>query len=287
MKKIWIFAALAAVMVSCSNEQDPSNQTSAKQVALSLSGSTEAMITTKASTVDLPAATQVGVYALETAPSTITMLTTPFKNVLYSATGASGAFTSTSPIYLLSTKQYSACAYAPQVSTVSDVTAVPFVHGTDVLYAPTKTVTITPGSPAIAAVDLTFSHKMSQIKFSLVAGTGTPDLTGAVLSVTGFNESCTMNITDGSVTPVKGVGASITDIDKATCFVPNSSDMLLDVKVTTTDNRSYTGTISRVFGAGSSYSFTITLNKNDTKLGITGHVIDWVSVNGGNVPVEG
>lgn len=288
MKKNWIYAILAIALVSCSNNQEPANQNSGKDVALSLNGSSETMITTKAETkIDLPASTPVGVYALETGTAPTTLVTTPFKNVLYTATGTAGGFTTTTPIYLQSTKHYTACAYAPLVENIMDVSAIPFVHGNDVMYAQQETVVITPGSPATASAAFTFRHKMSQIKFTLASGTGSPSLTGAVLSVKGFNASCTMDLSTGAITPIVGTGATVNEADKAICFIPNIPEMTLDVKVTTSDNRSYTGTITRPFSAANSYSFKITLNQNDSKLSITGQVVDWTPINGGDVSLEG
>jgi hypothetical protein len=287
MKKVWILAVMAIAFASCSQDQDTPSVSTKGDVALSLTGSTSGMVVTKAS-VELPAATQVGVYALETAPGSFDVTTTPLKNKLYAATGVAGAFTTTTPLYLVHTKTYQALAYAPYQSSISDDKAVSFAHGADVLYASPANVTISGvASPWSASAALTFVHKMSQVKFTLVSGAGTPDLTGATLKVAGFNESCTMNLADGTITPVKGLGATITEAAKAICFVPNTTDMTLNFAVTTTDGRVYTGTLVKTFGAGNSYAYTVTLNKNETKLDITGTVVDWVNVNGGDIPTEG
>jgi len=287
MKKIWIFAsAMALVFASCSQDQETPKASTKGDVALSLKGSASDMVVTRASTVDLPASTQVGVYVLETSPTGTTLTSTAFKNGLYTAVGSGGAFTSTTPFYLNSSNTYSALAYAPYQSSISDPAVVSFAHGTDVLYASSQNVSITGTSPSFAATTaLTFVHQMSQIQFTLVAGTGSPVLTGASLSVTGFDQSCTMNLNDGTITSVLGSGAAVTNLSKAVCFVPGALN--LNVSVTTTDGRVYNGTLSQTFLAGNSYSYTITLNKNDTKLGITGTVVDWIPVNGGSIPIEG
>jgi len=287
MKKVWILAVMAIAFASCSQDQDVPSVSTKGDVALSLQGNASAMINTKAN-VELPASTQVGVYALETAPSSFDVVTTPLKNKLYVATGTAGAFTSTAPVYLSHLNTYKALAYAPYQSSISDDKAVSFAHGTDVMYASPVDVAITgTTAPWSASAALSFVHKMSQVKFTLVSGAGTPDITGATLKVAGFNESCTLNLADGTVTPVAGAGASITEAAKAVCFVPNTSNMTLNVSVTTTDGRVYTATLVKTFLAGNSYAYTITLNKNETKLDITGTVVDWVNVDGGDISTEG
>jgi hypothetical protein len=287
MKKVWILAVMAVAFASCSHDQDVPSVSTKGDVALSLKGNASGMAITRAN-VELPSATEVGVYSLETAPGSFDVTTTPFKNKLYKATGSAGAFTSAAPIYLWHTKTYKTLAYAPYQAAISNDKAVSFAHGLDVLYASSTDVAITGTDPAWAAsAALSFVHKMSQIKFTLVAGTGAPELIGATFKVTGFNESCTMNMTDGVVTPVKGLGASISESGKAVCFVSDVADMNLSFSVATTDGRVYNGTLVKTFLPGNSYSYTVTINKNDTKLSITGTVVDWVNVNGGDIQTEG
>lgn len=276
-----MFIALAIVFACCTNKQEVAPT---GRATLSLTGSAGSIVATKA-TIDLLASTNVGVYALQTGATPTTLVNTPFKNAPYTATGIGGAFTSTAPFVLESAKAYNVCAYAPRQATApSDASAVSFAHGADVLYAPNTPVSI---SGTVASAVLSFEHKMSQIKFMLASGVGAPILTGATINVTGFNESCTLNLADGTIIPVVGAGATVTDIAKAVCFAPNATSMVLNLTVTTSDNRVFYGTISATFLASRSYTYTLTLNKNDAQLGITGTVVDWIPVDGGNVSVAG
>ena len=290
MKKFWILVIVVVVVfASCSHDQVSPAISAKGDVALSLTGSTSDMVVSRSSSsAELQASTQVGVYALETSPGSSDVASTIFSNGLYIAKGSDGAFTTETPFYLLHSSTYKVLAYAPYQKTVADVKAIAFAHGTDVLYASPADVTITGSSPSwTASAVLGFLHKVSQIKFTLVSGVGSPDLTNASLKVTGFNESCTLNLNDGTFIPVKGAGASITEIGKAICFVPDAANMNLGISVTTAEGRVYSATITRTFSAGSSYAYTITLNKNDSSLGVTGTIIDWVNVDGGNIPIEG
>lgn len=239
------------------------------------------MIVTRSIT-DLPDSTRTGVYALETDSRAATALTkTLYQNVLYMATGKDGRFISTSPIALAKGNSYQTCAYAPYQSVVNDPTAIAFTHGTDVLYAPSVPVTI---SGSTASATLTYAHMLSQIQFILIPGDGSPDLTGATLNVAGFYASCTLNMMNGTITPVTGSGATVTDINRSVCFVTDTRQMVLKMTVTTIGGRVYTGMISRVFLP--SYSYTYTLMVNNTELEIFGQIVDWVPIKGGGISVE-
>ncbi len=283
-----MFAVLAIALASCSNKQQEGTSPSGN-ATLSLTGKSAGMLITKASSIDLPANTTVGVYATQTNGIASTLVNTQFKNAPYMATGTGGAFTSTAPFILTSTNTYNVCAYAPQMSTTpTDPTAVSFNHGDDVLFAPNAPVTFSGTTVKTATAALSFVHKMSQIKFTLVSGAGSPApvIEGATLKVTGFNASCTMDLNTGVITPVGVNGASITQIGTPVCFVPNNA-MSLSVTITTTDGKMWYGTINATFNASSSYSYTLTLNKNDAQLGITGTVVDWTPVDGGDVSIAG
>jgi hypothetical protein len=219
---------------------------------------------------------------MSTGSDATTISTTALKNTLYTATGSAGSFTSDSPIQLDYRQSYQICAYAPYQSVVSDPTAVVFSHGTDILYASPINATIT-GSTA--TVVLPFVHKVSQIQFHLVSGSGSPDMTGATMKVSGFKSSCTLNLTDGSLTPVSGSGVTITDQNKSVCFIPDSQPMTLSATVTTRDGKSYSGTITRSFMASNSYSYTLTVNSDHSELAVNSQIIDWIAVSGGSINI--
>lgn len=280
MKKAWMFVVIPALLTGCSPENNPSWHE--RGVPLTLTGDSREPLITRGSNVPLPPSTEVGVYVL---PTSMPFAATPYRNILYSATGNNGILISSNPAVLNIADSYDVLAYAPRLETEpADATVVRFNHGTDLLYAPRTGVTI---SGATAAADLLFEHKMSQMMFTLVSGTGNPDLTNAVLQVSGFSEYANLDLTTGILTAVTGSGAFVTEISNSICFVPG--ELTLVVTVTTADNREYSGTITRAGGfvASESYTYTLTLNKNDASLGVTGHLIDWMPVSGGNISVEG
>lgn len=278
MKKIVILTLLIATLNACSSEQV--NMFSEGDVALAIRGGASGMNVTKGTLVELPASTAVGVYALETGMYPTTLQTTSLANYLYTASGVNGVFNTDLPIVLKKDKTYNVCAYSPiVVGTNIDATAVPFIHGTDVLYANWLPVDIT---KLTASASLVFEHKMSQITVKLRPGFGNPDMTGVTLRLSGFYESCTMNLTDGKITPQLGGGAAVTQINTPICFVPSTAPMNLFISVTTSDKRIYTGVINRIFLPSTSYVYTLTLNKENPGLDVASSVVDWTSVSGGD-----
>ena len=300
MKKFWILAAFAAMFASCSNDQDSPSSVEAKgDTELKIGGSSDQLVVTKAN-VNLTKDTKIGVYAyIKTGANATTLTTTPFKNAEYVAVGTDNTFTSLAPINLYHANTYNAIAYAPRVSAVTDPAAVEFTHGSDVLYAAEQNVTIsalgTTPETYKASTDFIFKHMLSQIKFTLVEGTGyvATDLVGATYKVTGLYGKCTMNLNTGVITPTPvkvddaTTSATITEKDKAMCFIPSSSDMTLEIEVTLANATVCKGTLVKTFTPGSSYSYNLKVNKNDAKLEVTGQVVDWVPVSGGDINIEG
>lgn len=300
MKKFWILAAFAAMFASCSNDQDTPSSVEAKgDTELKIGGSSDQLAITRAN-VNLAKDTKIGVYAyIKNGGNATTLVTTPFKNVEYIAVGTDSTFTSLAPINLYHANTYNTIAYAPRASAIADPAAVEFTHGSDVLYAAEQNVTISTitGPPVTykAKTDFIFKHMLSQIKFTVVEGAGyvAADLVGATYKVIGLYGKCTMDLKTGIVTPtpVKAedptTSAIITEKDKAICFIPASADMTLEIEVTLANATVCKGTLVKTFAPGSSYSYNLKVNKNDAKLEVSGKLIDWIPVNGGDINIEG
>lgn len=277
MKTKIILTLLITTLTACFPEQN--NVLSEDDAVLKLNGGSSGMLVTKSDIIELPASTAVGVYAVETGKTPKTLITTPFKNYQYTATGSMGAFTSDSPIILKKDRTYTACAYAPYQNNQNlDISAVPFNHGVDLLYAPSLPIVI---SGQVASASMLFEHKMSQIEVRLRPGFGAPNMEGVIFRLTGFYESGTLNLQDGTLTPVLGNGAEITQTNTPICFVPSELPMELHISATTSDKREYTGIIHRTFLPSNSYNYLLTLNKENPQIEISSSVVDWTPVNGG------
>lgn len=273
--------ALLAILCGCNDNTLAPNTKG--EVTLTLTGNTVSMSSMRNSTSnDLQDGTEVGVYVLQTSGVQTTLASTPYVNGLYTVSGSDGAFVCANPFVLYDGISYVVCAYSPRLAEVSpEADSLPFNHGTDVLYAPSSNVTIT---GTIAAAALSFSHKMSQISFTLASGVGSPDLTNAALEVSGFTTSCTMNLADGTLTPGVASGAVINQLATLVCIVPGT--LALTIAVRTIDGKTYDGVLERTFAAGSCYNYTLTLNKTEETLGVTGRVVDWETVSGGDVEMN-
>lgn len=284
MKKVLLFAAIAALATTgCTKETQNSNEAYLKF---------SMQVTPTKADVNLDANTVVGAYVYNTTDGEA-LATAGTSNLSYTVQADGSLVGSSVPLTLA--KAYGVQAYAPYKATVADVAAVGFVHGDDVLYAPEATIaSATAGANTVA---LKFVHKMSQVKFTVAYGDGATDketdypIAGATVSVTGFYDGCTMNLADGTITLGANKDAEITELSKAICFVPNTTEVLsLPVTVTVphsdgvSASLTFTGGLSKQFVPGESYSYVIKIV--DSGLTITGTVVDWVAVDGGDITVN-
>jgi hypothetical protein len=276
----------AMVAVSCSKEKTTINE----KPYLALKGKSLNVVPTKA---DKPLETGInlGVYVVNvTAGSTDSLTNTTINNRPLSV--LSEGVISGEAIYLEEGKDYDVYAYSPRVAAVSDPKAIPFAHGTDVLYTDVNK-TLRGVSKGRNTVNMVFAHKMSQIKFFLLddrdqATKDTYPFSDATFEVFGFYKDVLLNLETGKIT--RGAidnNIKITKQNTPVCFAPSTSLMNLSLKVTipgaTSGEQSFTGEISNTFLAGNSYSYNIKVST--TRLEITGVVTDWISVDPGEVVV--
>lgn len=281
MKKISMYILLVTLLMNCS--KDPSVEKSVASLKLS---ATCSGIVTKSTSV-LPSDLSVGIYV--TAKDAL-LSAAPFSNRKY-VSGDSGGLTSDQNIDLIIGNSYDIYAYAPYQSVVSDPTAVTFNHGTDVLWTPKYTlagVTATNNTATLA-----FAHRAAQISFNVVFAddfsAGSKVITSSsTIQVSGFYSHGVLNASNGVFTPSGSADASLSGIGTgtagamtlgvgATCFVPASGAMTLNVKVVH-EGRTYNGTITDTFSAGSSYNYTVTLSGHSPVPGISGTLTDWTFV---------
>jgi hypothetical protein len=198
-------------------------------------------------------------------------------------------------IKLVIGSDYDIYAYGPQMGTVTDATAIPFVLGMDVLWAPKNTLT---GVSATSnTVTLGFTHRAAQIALNVVFAddftAGSKVFTSSsTVQVGNFYSNGQLDLTTGVLTPsvpapnvpinaiATGSAGSMTLGFPAICFIPAvGKTMTFAVKVTH-EGKDYTGTITDTFLAGTSYSYTVTLHGYSTMLGVSGTLTDWIPVSG-------
>lgn len=300
MKRITLLATAAAAVLAvglsgCAKEKnglpkgDPC-RLSLTGTAIDLYGNGSQASMTKAGTDLLPANLAVGVHVVDLT-SGETVSTAAIANVQH-VSDASGALNNAdpaNPIILTTGYTYDIYAYSPHVTAVTSATssAIPVVHGSDVLWA--KTADEKPNA-ATHNVALTFEHKTAQVAFQIVAdGTSNPDITGATLKVTGFYKDGTLDLATGKVTPGMADNTiELTETGKAVCFLPAEGPMELNVTVTIPAGPNagvYSGVKKETFLPGKSTLITITVIDRNSALGLEAGVIPWENETG-NVDVN-
>jgi hypothetical protein len=280
------FLLFALLLTGCSH--DLSGREDSGTVQLKVSG-TCAGLTTKAADPVLPTGQTAGIYVTG---KDAALSSSYFSNVEYTS-GNAGVMATDQHVDLTIGSNYDVYAYGPYQNNISDVTAIPFSHGTDVLWAPKNTLS---GVSATSnTVVLGFTHRTAQIVFNVVfAGdfsSGSKVFTSSsAVQISSFYSQGQLNATTGELAPsvtttdtsLKGVGTgsagSMTLGIPATCFIPaKGGNMTLTVKVTH-EGKDYLATISDTFTAGIAYNYTVTLSGYSPTLGISGKVTDWTQV---------
>lgn len=281
MKKILVSVIITSLLAgSCSKSNPIKNEPS----YLVLNGKTLTIVPTKAD-IALEAGTKLGVYVVNvTIGSTETLSSTTIANRLL--TVQQGGVISGDAISLNAGNDYDVYAYSPiEQSIPLDPQKIPFIHGTDLLYAGVSK-TLRGVSVGKNTVDMVFSHKMSQIKFTLSdnreqSAKDAYPFSNASFEATGFYKDFTLNLETGEI--VLGEidnSVKISQQDTPFCFAPASEDMILPIKISIpgviSGEQTFSGEISCRFIAGYSYSYNIKIFT--TSLDIKGSVTDWVTV---------
>lgn len=286
MRLVFIPFVAAILALGCS--KDKADKTG--EAYLVVKGKTVDIVPTKAN-IPLSEGVNLGIYAKNVSSgSTETLQTSIVANRLLSV-GAGGGV-SGDAIYLKLGKDYDVYAYAPRVTSPADPATIPFTHGTDLLWAGVNE-TLRGVDIGENPVNMSFVHKMAQIKFALAddrdqEAKDTYPFSGASFEVTGFYRDFTLNLETGTVNLATiDNSIKITQQNNPVCFAPALNAMNLAVKVTipgvTSGEQVYTGIVSSTFLQGNSYSFNIKIST--TSLSISGTITDWVPVSGDDIIV--
>ena len=192
-----------------------------------------------------------------------------------------GNFTGGSTMYYPeSGKGVSIYAYHPASASASFVTNADQSTGTNYFNSDLLYSAATDYARQSAAHPLTFKHKLSKLTYTLVAGTGTPTITGATVkwknvcntigftAATGLLGSSATNPV--AITPHATYGAII---------VPqtvSANTALLEVTLANGGVLTYTPTDAQVFDTEKSYNYKITVNLSE--LEVTSSITPWTAV---------
>lgn len=149
----------------------------------------------------------------------------------------------------------------------------------DVLYA--NTANTNPGgySKTSGTVDLQFSHALSKLSFTLISGTGSPDLTGAKIEITNLATTAEINLPDGTVTATNSgqilIANTATDGLSSSAIVIPQTLSGTKLIVTLADNVSkfeWTFTNTQ-FEQGKNHQYSITVSKTGIAVSSSGITI--------------
>lgn len=286
MKKAVLLSAFGLILLASCTSDISDNTIEYRvdnQVAMALNGRAATQMTR--STSNLPEGLQIGVYCY-LKDSSIT--TASYQNRPYTSQ-EDGSLTSPDTILLKVQKDYQCSTYAPYLSNVSSSSELIFPIATDVLWSPTQVLLNV--SQSNRSVELAFEHCAAQISFNVSfddAFVGDKTFTEAsTLTVSGFYPTSRLNLLSGVLTPeetptssLNGVltGAGSTDSLSIppTCFAPSLDKMPLNITITH-GGKTYSGNINKVFVAGTSYVYSLLIGTQNSSLGLTGTLQDWVS----------
>lgn len=150
----------------------------------------------------------------------------------------------------------------------------------DVLYANTANIISSGYNKNSGTVDLGFNHALSKLSFTLISGTGSPNLTGAKIEITNLATTASVSLANGSVTETNSgqtlIANTATDgLSSSAIVIPQtlSGNKLV---VTLTDNASkfeWNFPANTELEIGKNHQYTITVSKTGITVSSSGITI--------------
>lgn len=155
----------------------------------------------------------IGIFMLKNGqPLNSSYITEDADNVEYKAQTGGNAISGFTPVsgtpifYPQNGDKVDFIAYYPYKSSLTnyiypvDVSNQTSPANIDVLYANTANTTSGGYNKNSGTVDLRFNHALSKLSFTLISGTGSPNLTGAKIEITNLATTASVSLSNGSVT---------------------------------------------------------------------------------------
>ncbi len=287
-----LLAAAALAFAACNSETDNWNGEIRLRSGLDVQQTTRA--TTGIQSTQFASGENIDVYITE---ATTGEATTTYAQPLTYTTGESGAMTpSTQPYFPTSGNGVNIFAVYPTGTSIADnnTFTIKSDQSTDVNYKASDLMYGAPaGNPVTrtkSAVVLTFKHLLSKVTVILQPGTGSPDLSDAVVKLKSVKPSTTLTATNtgGSISTASGSATDITVMTAASGALSGSAVVIPQTLATSfievtlknggvlTSNSLKSGgnTLEKVeLVGGKAYTYTITVNL--TSLDVTSTISDW------------
>lgn len=278
-RKTYIPILLVLLFSSCT-KINVEKQNQDNGIELSLTGSAD--IISKAENI-MPENLSIGIY-VQPKDSSVSSSVAMFSNRLYISGTAGSLFGG--PVFLTIGKDYDICGYAPYQGGVTTPDSIAgFKNGDDVMVASNASIMNVSETNNSAA--LSFEHIVSQISFNVECEDTSIvfDQTSSI-EVFGFYSSAVLNLTNTTLSPNGSAPSMKTSGSKGALsiqpfcfFIKKLEYMDIPIRVTI-KGITYNGSISRVFVAGESYRYTVTIPTATHTLKLTSTLSQWVQVDG-------
>lgn len=222
--------------------------------------------------------------------------TTVYDQPLVYKIGASGTMNSPAnnqPYFPTSGNKVNIYAYYPSdiVSSLTDPATINFTvkadQSGDENYKKSDLMYGIPSSNPVARTslptNLTFTHLLSKVTVTLIAGVGTPDLEGATVKFKSVNPTTTLTPATGTISEASGTAIDITVLNASGANLSGSAILVPQtlpdsfIEVTLANGGVLTSDLSGVeevtFAGSNEYKYTITVNL--TSLDITTSISAW------------
>lgn len=160
----------------------------------------------------------------------------------------------------------------------------------DILYAKTANTASGGYNKNSGTVDLQFNHALSKLSFTLISGTGSPNLTGAKIEIANLFTTANMSLADGTVTATNSrqtlIANTATDGLSSSAIVIPQTLSGTKLIVTLADNVSAFEWVftSAEFEKEKDHQYTITVSKTGITVNSIG-ITDWTGA--GDAPTPG
>lgn len=278
-RQLSVLALSALLFVACSNDNEEPIDNWNGEIRLS-TASVDLRQTKAAPDDQIASGQQIGLFINEDA-SLVTISYT--QNLTYTANGT-GGLTASTQYYPETGNRVKISGYHPHnsgsadtydFSVASDQSTNTDYYNSDLLYSAEASYI-----RQKAAHTLTFDHLLAKITYTLVAGSGTPDLSGASVKIINTLPTVEFDRITGTVGAAKGTAAAITPNAGGAIIVPQTiaaGTKLIEVALASGGTLYHTVPAGDVtFVPGQVYNYTITVNLTGVSLATT--VTPWTPV---------
>lgn len=291
MKKIIYIAAVIATLVGCNNENN--EMPSAENRAVEFTNG----VITRACGTEWASGDEIGVYMFGTGTTTIIENK---GNIQYynskTESGENAAFkvmnTDETIYYPQGDVKVDFLAYYPYGEKVDvedyiyeiDVTSANQTTPTEIDLMVSKN--LKNKGVSNTAMALEFSHALSQLNFVVMAGTGSPELSGLKISVGGLINEASYDLTSGDIDFGSNQPSDLTVINNSAIIIPQTADLTFTFK-TDENPEGFTATKENmIFKASENTTLTFILNRTGVSLEGESTINGWTPATGYDDEIE-